>query len=128
MVAEFISKIRFRKDFTDFNFEKVCKRIYLDIASVNTAISLKMSGEKIEHAHVSAGGVFATPLYLRKTSEFLRGKQINEETIAEASEILQTEIAPISDVRGTKAYKRLLLRQLFRVHFVELFNLNLLVL
>lgn len=120
---EFITKIRFRKDFTHFNFEKVCKRTFLDIASVNTAISLKVSENFIENAHVSAGGVFATPLYLRKTSEFLRGKQIGKETIAEASEILQTEIAPISDVRGTKEYKKLLLRQLFRAHFVELFEI-----
>lgn len=121
---EFITKIRFRKDFTHFNFEKVCKRTYLDIASVNTAISLKMSDDVIENAHVSAGGVFATPLYLRKTSEFLKGKQINEETIAEANEIIQTEIAPISDVRGSVEYKRLLLRQLFTAHFVELFHLK----
>ena len=119
---EFITEIRFRNDFTHFNFEKVCKRTYLDIASVNTAISLKVSDIFIEHAHVSAGGVFATPLYLRKTSEFLRGKEINENLIDEAAEILQTEISPISDVRGTKEYKRLLLRQLFTAHFVELFD------
>jgi len=121
---EFITKIRFRKDFTHFNFEKVCKRTYLDIASVNTAISLKMSDDFIEHAHVSTGGVFATPLYLRKTSEFLIGKEINETTISNANEIIQTEIAPISDVRGTAEYKRLLLRQLFTAHFVELFELT----
>lgn len=121
---EFISKIRFQTDFTHFNFEKVCKRTYLDIASVNTAISLKMSGDFIEHAHVSAGGVFATPLYLRKTSEFLKGKEINAETIAQANEIIQAEISPISDVRGTEEYKRLLLRQLFTAHFVELFETN----
>ena len=40
---EFIKTIRFRKPLGDFyfNFEKVCKRIYLDIATVNTAISLR---------------------------------------------------------------------------------------
>src|SRR4051812_38071466 len=39
---EHISAIRFRKPTGDFrfNFEKVCKRTYLDIATVNTAISL----------------------------------------------------------------------------------------
>jgi xanthine dehydrogenase small subunit len=120
---EYISKIRFRKDFTHFNFEKVCKRTYLDIASVNTAISLKISGEQIEHAHVSTGGVFATPLYLRKTSVFLSGKEISVKIINEAAAILQTEIAPISDVRGTAEYKRLLARQLFTAHFVELFGI-----
>lgn len=119
---EFITKIRFRKDFTHFNFEKVCKRQYLDIASVNTAISLKVADNFIENAHVSAGGVFATPFYLRKTSEFLRGKENSEQTINEAAEIIQTEISPISDVRGSAEYKRLLLQQLFKAHFVELFG------
>ncbi len=140
---EFISKICFQTDFTHFNFEKVCKRTYLDIASVNTAISLKIRSPRvskggnihvddsalaharasvIEHAHVSAGGVAPIPLYLQKTSEFLRGKEISEPTIIEANEILQTEISPISDVRGSESYKRLLARQLFTAHFVELFD------
>lgn len=121
---EIITKIRFSKDFTHFNFEKVCKRTFLDIASVNTGMSLKVSGERIEAAHVSVGGVFATPLYLRKTSAFLNGKEINEATINEATEILQTEISPITDVRGSVEYKRLLARQLFTAHFVELFDWN----
>ncbi len=127
---EFITKIRFRKDFTHFNFEKVCKRTYLDIASVNTAISLKSEPPAsagglsvITEAHVAAGGVAPIPLYLRKTSEFLRGKEISEMTVTEANEILQTEISPISDVRGSESYKRLLAHQLFTAHFVELFGL-----
>jgi xanthine dehydrogenase small subunit len=120
---EFVTKIRFGKDFTHFNFEKVCKRTYLDIASVNTAISLKISENVVERAHVSAGGVAPIPLYLRKTSEFLRGKEISETTIAEAGEILRTEISPISDVRGSAEYKTLLLEKLFTAHFVELFGI-----
>jgi xanthine dehydrogenase small subunit len=119
---EFITKIRLRKDFTHFNFEKVCKRTFLDIASVNTAISLKVSENVIKQAHVSAGGVAPIPLYLKKTSEFLSDKENSKKTITEASEILQTEIAPISDVRGTAEYKRLLARQLFTAHFVKLFE------
>jgi xanthine dehydrogenase small subunit len=136
---EFITSIRFRKSFTHFNFEKVCKRTYLDIASVNTAISLRVSSPSVSagsnvrtggqasdsvvlDAHVSAGGVGPTPKYLAETSEFLRGKEINEAVITEAAEIIQTEISPISDVRGSEEYKRLLLRQLFKAHFVELFN------
>lgn len=118
--SEFISAIRFRKGFTHFNFEKVCKRQYLDIASVNTAISLNVLDSQIQKAHVSAGGVFATPLYLAKTSEFLRGKSITEETVNAAAAIIPTEIAPISDVRGSKEYKSLLLRKLFEAHFEKL--------
>jgi xanthine dehydrogenase iron-sulfur cluster and FAD-binding subunit A len=34
-----------------------------------------------------------------------------------AADIINTEIQPISDARGTAEYKRLLLRQLFIAHF-----------
>jgi xanthine dehydrogenase small subunit len=127
---EIITAIRFRRPGADFyfNFEKVCKRTFLDIATVNTAISLRsvppaVAGglTQIQVCHLSAGGVAPIPLYLRETSAFLSGKQINAETIAAANEIMQQEISPISDVRGTADYKRLLMRQLFRAHFVELF-------
>jgi len=123
---ETIKTIRFKKPVGDFrfNFEKVCKRTYLDIATVNTAISLSIEKNVLIEASVAAGGVSPIPLYLRETSAFLKGKEISEETISEANEILQTEISPISDVRGTKEYKRLLLRQLFTAHFVELFDVE----
>lgn len=150
--TEFIHRIRFRKPGNDFrfNFEKVCKRTYLDIATVNTAISLiveSLPGEgwippvlrgepgyedrvsrPVEHrivdAHVSAGGVGPIPIYLKETSDFLKDQPVTAEMIADANEIMQAEISPISDVRGTAEYKRLLLRQLFRAHFVELFGLD----
>ena len=132
---EIITTIRFRKPSGDFrfNFEKVCKRTYLDIATVNTAISGTLEGAgdnrragespAFQAVHVSAGGVAPVPLYLKQTSEFLRGRDVNEETITAANDIMQSEISPISDVRGTEEYKRLLLRQLFRAHFVEMFGI-----
>jgi xanthine dehydrogenase small subunit len=130
---EIITAIRFRKPTGDFrfNFEKVSKRTYLDISTVNTAISLRLGGDSesairnpksaILEAHVSAGGVGPIPMYLRETSAFLAGRDINEDTITAANDLMQSEISPISDVRGTADYKRLLLRQLFRAHFVETF-------
>ncbi len=145
---EFIKTIRFKKPAGNFyfNFEKVCKRTYLDIATVNTAISLTVQtlpGESwlppalsepgaiatgsivtntIVDAHIAVGGVSPIPLYLRKTSDFLVGKTVNAEMIAAANEMIQAEISPISDVRGTESYKRLLVRQLFTAHFYELFG------
>ncbi|MEP7171027.1 MAG: (2Fe-2S)-binding protein, partial [Bacteroidota bacterium] len=103
------------------NFEKVSKRTHLDIASVNSAISFELSNNKIMNAHVATGGVFAFPRYLEKTNAYLNGKEINSSTILSAGEILQTEISPISDARGTMEYKRLLARQLFFAHFIEMF-------
>ena len=70
---------------------------------------------------MSIGGVAAIPKYLHVTSAFLIGKSLTSETIIEANAILQKEISPISDVRGTSDYKRLLGRQLLFAHFTALF-------
>jgi xanthine dehydrogenase small subunit len=106
---------------TLFNFEKVSKRTHLDIASVNSAIMVDYEEDIIKSCCISAGGVGPIPLYLSKTSEFLKGKTISSDTIIKANEVMQNEISPIGDVRGSIEYKRLLLRQLFFAHFIKLF-------
>ena len=106
---------------TFFNFEKVSKRTHLDIASVNSAGRIELESNTITNAHFSIGGVAAIPKYLYKTGAFLIGKEINNKNIKDAESILQSEISPISDVRGTSEYKRLLAKQLFFAHFVILF-------
>ncbi|GAB2958109.1 xanthine dehydrogenase small subunit [Hymenobacter coalescens] len=104
-----------------FNFEKVSKRTHLDIASVNSAARLRVTGGVIQEAHLSAGGVGPTPLYLHHTSEWLAGQPLSAATLRAAGERAQAEISPISDARGTAEYKRLLLRQLLYAHFLEHF-------
>ena len=88
---EFIEQISFElpgKN-SSFNFEKVSKRTHLDIASVNTAMHLQLDNDTITEASISAGGVGPVPIYLQKASEFLVGKQIEEEIILQAIQIAQ---------------------------------------
>ncbi len=106
---------------TFFNFEKVSKRKHLDIASVNTACMIKLNKNTIKEAHFSIGGTAEIPKYLHKTRAFLIDSDLHHENIIKAEKILQTEIDPISDVRGSSNYKRLLAKQLFYSHFIELF-------
>ena len=70
---------------------------------------------------MSLGGVAPIPLYLHQTSQALRGRTLDLETAFEAVRLSQQEIAPITDVRGSAEYKRLLARQLLIAHFVTLF-------
>lgn len=120
---EYIEQIWFELPDTNtfFHFEKVSKRTHLDIASVNSAIWIKMNGDVIEKAGLSAGGVGPVPMYLQKASEFLRGQKVTEDLIHKVIAIMQIEVSPISDARGTKEYKTLLLGQLIKAHFTELF-------
>ena len=120
---EIIEKITFELPEKDslFNFEKVCKRTHLDIASVNSAIHLKMNRDIISVAYLSAGGVGPIPMRLSKGEEYLKGKSVTPDNIQELIQIVQTEISPISDARGTATYKRFLLSQLIRAHFITMF-------
>ncbi|WP_298900489.1 FAD binding domain-containing protein [uncultured Psychroserpens sp.] len=121
--GELLKAIRFKlpSNGSIFNFEKVCKRTHLDIASVNSAIHMSVDNNNFTETHISIGGVAAIPKYLHNTSQFLIGKSLSPETIIKASKVLQDEISPISDVRGSSDYKRLLARQLFFAHFTTLF-------
>jgi xanthine dehydrogenase small subunit len=104
-----------------FNFEKVSKRTHLDIASVNTAISLKLSGTRITDALLSAGGVGPTPMLLKNASAFLIDKELDIFLVEECIEKALGEISPMGDARGTAIYKSLLLAQLIKAHFITLF-------
>ena len=68
------------------------------------------------------GGVAPVPLFLEETSAFLEGRPAEVGVVTQAAAIADDEIAPISDIRGTADYKRLLLRQLLFAHFERLFG------
>lgn len=104
-----------------FHFEKVSKRTHLDIASVNAAMRLEMDDLDIVSARISAGGVAPVPLFLRETSAFLQGKKVSAQLVMEALPLAAEEIRPISDARGSAAYKSLLLTQLIKALFMECF-------
>ena len=106
-----------------FNFEKISKRTHLDIASVNTAASLQLDGGRITHACLAAGGVAPIPMQLPQTADYLFGRKPSAETAIAAAAFACAEVAPISDVRGSADYKRLLLGQLVLAHFNVLFGL-----
>jgi len=107
-----------------FNFEKVSKRTHLDIASVNTAVSLELEGGRIVESVLSAGGVAPIPMQLPQTGAFLIGREPILETAHGAAETARTEVSPISDVRGSAEYKSILLGQLILGHFQVLFGLD----
>ncbi|MCK6620038.1 MAG: FAD binding domain-containing protein [Calditrichaceae bacterium] len=121
--AEIVTEIVFPKPSRSarVNFEKVSKRKCLDIASVNSAIQITAGERVIQKVNLSLGGVAPIPLFLRRTCEFLAEKEITPETIVQAAAIAQQEISPISDVRGSAEYKRLLTRQLLFAHFAKLY-------
>ncbi|MEN8222664.1 MAG: FAD binding domain-containing protein [Acidobacteriota bacterium] len=116
----YLMKIPVPKGNIFFNFEKVSRRKYLDIASCNSSAYFQIEDEVITKCNISAGGVAPIPLYLEDSSRFLSGKEMSSRIVEKVVEIASGEISPISDVRGSSEYKKELLKQLIRAHFEKL--------
>ncbi|MDH3349389.1 MAG: FAD binding domain-containing protein, partial [Desulfobulbaceae bacterium] len=99
---------------TMVSFEKTGKRIHLDMATVNSALKLTLEHGKITHAAYAVGGLGPTIRTMDETTDFLLGKQINNDTFREANKVAQSEITP----RSRAEYKRLLVRQQLFAHFL----------
>lgn len=106
---------------TRVNYEKVSKRECLDISSVTSGLRITVDQGIIDAISLSVGGVAAVPLFMSNTCNFLLGKVLKAAVLEEALAIAQQEIAPISDIRGSAHYKRILTRQLIIAHFSKLF-------
>jgi len=98
------------------SFEKISQRRFLDIASVNSAGCARMVGGVAETFTLAVGGVAPVPLLARKTSAYLAGRTLDAATLHEAAGILEAEIDPIDDVRGSAVYKRELARRVLFAH------------
>ena len=107
---------------TKIHFEKVSKREALDIATANSGAKLRIDDKGIiKTASLSVGGVAPVPLWLEKTGDYLVGRELTTQTVKKGLRIAHSEMAPISDVRGSADYKRLLAHQLLSAHFTELY-------
>jgi len=95
-----------------FKIYKVSKRKDLDISSFGAAIWMKMSGARVEQIRIAFGGIAPVVVRLPRAEAFLSGKIGSRELFAEAGNIACGEISPISDVRGTEGYRRVLAKNI----------------
>lgn len=77
-----------------------------EIAIVSVAVSLAVENGVIQACRLALGAVGPTPVRAKKTEEFLIGSPATNSTLKEASMIALEEISPISDLRGSAAYRQ----------------------
>ncbi len=108
--------------FTDYltSFEKTGKRKVQDIASVNSAMALKLVNGTVSDIRLAYGGVAAVPFWAEQTCRFLSGRPLSEALIREAAEIIAGEITPMDDVRGSAEFRRRLAANHLIKHFARL--------
>jgi xanthine dehydrogenase small subunit len=100
---------------THFSYEKISKRGHLDMATANSAMRVVLADGVITKASFVVGALGPTIRYLEKTSAYLLGKKISNQTFQEANRIAQGEITP----RSRAEYKRSLVRQQLFIHLMN---------
>lgn len=84
---------------------KLSRRFDSDISAVLGAFVLVVEAGVITAARVAFGGMAATPQRALRCEAALVGQPFSEATIAAAAAALKADFSPLSDVRGTAAYR-----------------------
>ncbi len=98
---------------------KVSRRKNLDISTMTAAIRLELVGDRIESSRIAYGGVGPTVLRLPRTEKFLEGNVFTLETFRSAGRLAHEEITPISDVRGSAAFRAQLAENIMLKFYYE---------
>nr|WP_320016491.1 FAD binding domain-containing protein [uncultured Desulfobacter sp.] len=105
-----------------WNYAKVSKRERLDIAGCNSAAVFTVNNGAFASVGLALGGVAPIPFTARRTMTWLRGKPLSKQTFLGSMKVLQEEISPIDDVRGSAGYKRRLASALMADHYLNCFS------
>ncbi len=81
-------------------------RTAADIAKVNVAVMLTVSGGTCKEAKVALGSVAPTLIRAGKAEGILKGAKLDREVIEAAAKAAAEEAKPITDVRSTAEYRK----------------------
>ncbi len=83
----------------------------LAISKASLAVNILMEKGIIKDVNLAAGAVGITVIKCKKCEEFLKGKKLEKNIIEKATEIIKSDISPITDFRSTKFYREKVVSQ-----------------
>ncbi len=76
---------------------KLRRRGSFDFPILGVAAALKFSGDVVEEARIALGAVASRPFLVDKAGEFLKGKRLSDEVIAQAAELVANRAKPMDN-------------------------------
>src|SRR6185503_16047561 len=76
---------------------KLRRRGSFDFPILGVAVALKFSGEVVEEARLALGAVASRPFLVEKAGEFLKGRKLTDEVIAEAAGMVANRAKPMDN-------------------------------
>lgn len=99
-------------------FARGSRRVGMDLATVGVAIAICLAGNVIRSIRVALGAVAPIPLLINGLEEFI-GAKISEDIIEEIASISAQQAIPITDVRGSKEYRKEMIYENVKKCFLE---------
>jgi aerobic carbon-monoxide dehydrogenase medium subunit len=92
---------------TRAHYVKFLPRSQDDYATVSVAALVRLEPDgSVAHARVALGGVGPVPIRATQVEQALLGGPLTKDAIAAAASVVTSAIDPLTDARGTAAYKR----------------------
>lgn len=98
-------------------FLKNSNRKDLDISTINFAMKTdwnSSNGKVLSNVTLAMGGIAPIPLRLKKTEDYLKNNIVNSQNADQLFKVFHSEFTPISDVRATSAYRRVISEHLLK--------------
>lgn len=118
--GEIVRAVRLPKPFpTVARFFKVSKREMDDISTVAGAFALELENGVVKTARLAYGGVAATPIRAHEAENAVVGSAWSEATLRTAVAALERAGTPMTDHRGSAAYRKAMVTRLLERFFHE---------
>jgi len=93
---EILTEVRVPAGWTS-TYWKLRRRGSFDFPILGVAAALKMDGKTIREARIALGAVASRPFLVEKAGEFLKGKTLSDEVIAQAAELVANRAKPMDN-------------------------------
>ena len=117
--GEFIESVFIPEQADTLGVYKISKRFDQDISALCGAFNIVVREGMVAKARIAFGGMAATPLRAKAVEAALIGQPWTEDTIATAQAAFTQDYTPLSDQRGSAAYRMILVQNLLKRYYLE---------
>ncbi len=91
-------------------FMKLGLRHSQAISVVDVALLLTFEGDTVSEVAITLGAVAPTIIHAPEAEAFLKGRQLDDDSVQETARLTMEASRPIDDIRGSAAYRREMVR------------------
>ncbi|MDJ0653968.1 MAG: xanthine dehydrogenase small subunit [Xanthomonadales bacterium] len=119
--GEYVSALRVPRAMPNCHFQsyKIGKRYDQDISGLCGAFRLQLSGGNVQTIDICFGGMAAVPQRAERAENALQGQPWSETSIRHGMAALEQDFEPISDLRATADYRRIVAGNLLLKFFAD---------